>query len=71
MILTLYSQDKEAVVSIKGVRNIKLSDYETSALQQSLLAFSSQLTRVPFLDGNLIEDISISTTATEVAHELG
>ena len=58
-------------MSIKDVKTLKLSDYESSALQQNLLEFSRQLTRVPLLGGNLIKDVSVSTTAIELAHGLG
>jgi hypothetical protein len=58
-------------MSIKDIKTIKLTDYETSTLQNNIGDFAQQLVRVPFLDGNLIEDVSLSTTATEVAHGLG
>lgn len=58
-------------MSIKDIKTIKLSDYETSSLQQNLAAFSKQLIRVPLLDGNLLTDIDVSTTAAEIAHGLG
>ena len=58
-------------MSIKDVKTIKMTEYETSQLQSSVIDFSSQLTRVPFLDGNLIEGVSVSTTALEVSHGLG
>ena len=58
-------------MSIKDVNTIKMTEYETTQLQSSVIDFSAQLTRVPFLDGNLVEGISVSTTVTNVSHGLG
>lgn len=58
-------------MSIKDVKTIKMTEYETTQLQQSVIDFTSQLTRVPFLAGNLVEGVLLSTTALEVSHGLG
>tara|TARA_R110002126_G_scaffold172712_6_gene321516 strand:- start:2544 stop:2852 length:309 start_codon:yes stop_codon:yes gene_type:complete len=58
-------------MSIKDVVTIKMTEYETTQLQQAVANFSSQLTRVPFLDGNLVEGVALTTSALEVPHGLG
>ena len=58
-------------MSIKDIKTVRLEEYPLTTLQSNLSEFTKQLTRVPFLDGNLIQDVSVSTTAKEVPHGLG
>jgi len=58
-------------VAIKEPKSIHLTDYETGTLQRNFLDWAAQVTRVPFLSGNLLTGVSLSTTPSEVAHGLG
>lgn len=58
-------------MAIKDFKRISTQDETTNRLQGNIQEFFKQLTSNPLLDGNLIEDVAVSTTAVEVNHGLG
>ena len=58
-------------MSLKSLRASQIQDYETNTFQRNVIDFSTQLVKNPMLDGLLLTDIAVSTTAVEVPHNLG
>lgn len=55
---------------VKDFKRIKTIDAETERIQDNIAEFTKQLVS-PFLSANIIKDVVISTTFTDVAHGLG
>ena len=58
-------------MSLKKIKTINSKDYELSKVQRNTAAFAQQLIGNPILDGNLLEDLAVTTTATDFSHGLG
>jgi len=58
-------------MSLKDFKKTNIKDYEINRLQENIGEYVAQFTSNPLLDGRVIENIVVSTTATEFAHGLG
>ena len=56
---------------MRDFKQVNIKDFETSQLQRNTADFVQQLLDNPLLDGVLLEDIDVTTTATAFSHGLG
>ena len=58
-------------MALRELKTINSNDYELATVQRNTAEFAQQLVGNPLLDGNLLKDLAVTTTATEFAHGLG
>jgi hypothetical protein len=58
-------------MALKGFRAPQQSDGPTQALAVAVKDFTRQLEKNPLMDGLILSDIVIGTTATDIQHGLG
>ena len=58
-------------MSLKEFKKLNIKDFETNQLQNNVAEFLNQVTSKSILDGRILENVAVSTTATEIAHGLG
>ena len=58
-------------MAISGFKRLKTKDPELDRVQTNIGELSTQLEMVPLLDGHILKDIALSTSATMVEHKLG
>ena len=58
-------------MSLKEFKKLHIKEFETSRLQSNVAEYVNQITSNPTLDFRILEDISVSTTATDIDHGLG
>ena len=56
---------------MKDFKKHNIKDFDTIQLQSNVADFLLQLTYNPLLDGRLVENVAVSTTAVAVNHGLG
>ena len=57
-------------MSLKEFKRIGITDFDTRKLQENTAEYLNQITGNPILAGRLLKDVSVSTTAAEIAHGL-
>jgi len=58
-------------LKLQSLARLFFSDSAQSRFQDNLTEFTNQLTDCPFLKGNLLENVSIAITNTQIPHKLG
>ena len=58
-------------MALRELKTINSKDYELATIQRNTSEFVDQLMKVPFIEGRLLEDLAVSTTATDFPHGLG
>ena len=58
-------------MSLKSYRAQHFSDVALSRMEQNVQEWANQVSGIPILDGVLLTDLDVSTTATWFAHGLG
>jgi hypothetical protein len=58
-------------MAVREFKKVEQASYEGNKLQENVALFINQIKLVPFLSGNAVSDIVITTSGLTVAHELG
>ena len=56
---------------VTGFNGIKAKSPELNRIQANIDTFADSVTSIPILDGNLIKDVELSSSETQVSHKLG
>ena len=58
-------------MALKALKQIATKNQELDRVQDNIQTFSEVLTKIPFLDGVLLEDVILTTTEKLINHTLG
>jgi glutamine cyclotransferase len=58
-------------MTLRAFKESSPSDPQTSRLQENIKQFIGQLNKSIFIDGNLVENVTVATTDTKIEHKLG
>lgn len=58
-------------MAIKEFKKVEQGSFEGNKFQENVALFVNQIKLVPFLSGNAVKDIALTTSGLTVAHQLG